>query len=120
MKEVYPGENVGYGFAYVAKDNRKIAVLAIGYADGLPRALSCGGGRVLIHGKSAPIIGRICMDQTIVDVSDIADVEAGEIATVIGKSGDEEITAYEVAKNAGTITNEILSRLGGRLERVVV
>lgn len=118
-KEIYAGESVGYGCAYVAEDTRKIAVLSIGYADGLPRSLSGGRGRVLIHGQSAPVLGRICMDQTIVDITEIPGVKAGEIATVIGRSGDQEITAYELAENAGTITNEILSRMGGRVQRIM-
>lgn len=120
VKEVFQGESVGYGFTYVAEEDRKIAVLAIGYADGLPRSLSGGNGRVLIHGKSAPVLGRICMDQTIVDVTEISGVKAGGIATIIGKDGNQEITAYELAENTGTITNEILSRMGGRLFRVMV
>ena len=120
VKEVYAGESIGYGCAYVAEDTRKIAVLAIGYADGLPRSLSDGRGRVLIHGQSAPVLGRICMDQTIVDITEIPGVKAGEIAAVIGRSGDQEITAYEWAESAGTITNEILSRIGGRVQRIVI
>ncbi len=70
---------------------------------------------MLIHGQSAPVVGRICMDQTIVDITGIPGVKAGETAVVIGRSGGEEITAYEVAEEAGTITNEVLSRLGKRL-----
>ena len=120
VKEVYPGESVGYGCAYVAEDTKKIAVLAIGYGDGLPRSLSAGAGRVLIHGESAPVVGRICMDQMMVDVTGIADVRTGETATLIGRDGAQEITAYELAEKTGTITNEILSRLGARLRRVVV
>ena len=120
VKDLYRGESAGYGPAYKAKSDRKIAVLAVGYADGLPRSLSCGKGRVLIHGQSAPVIGRICMDQTIVDVTGIPDVKAGETAVLLGRWGGEEITAYEWAQAAGTITNEILSRLGARLQRVVI
>ena len=119
VKDVYRGESVGYGLAYQAQRPMRVAVLAIGYADGLPRELSCGVGSVLIHGRRAPVVGRICMDQTIVDVSGIPDVKAGETGTVIGKSRREEITAYELAEKAETITNEILSRLGKRLERML-
>lgn len=115
VKDLYRGESAGYGLDYKAEEDKKIAVLAIGYADGLPRCLSEGRGRVLIRGQSAPVIGRICMDQTIVDVTGIPGVRAGESAVVIGRSGGEEITAYEIAKEAGTITNEVLSRLGKRL-----
>lgn len=119
VKDLYRGESAGYGLAYRAEEDRKIAVLAIGYADGLPRCLSDGAGRVLIHGQSAPVIGRICMDQTIVDITGISGVKAGDTAVVIGRSGGEEITAYEIAEKAGTITNEVLSRMGKRLSRVM-
>src|SRR5699024_4789874 len=68
IKDLFCGEGVGYGLSYTATENRKIAILPIGYADGIPRALSCGNGNVLINGSIAPIIGRICMDQTIIDI----------------------------------------------------
>lgn len=119
-KNLYAGESAGYGLAYTAQSNRKIAVLPIGYADGIPRALSCGNGKVLINGNEAPIIGRICMDQMLVDVTDIPDIRADDIAVIIGKSGNLEITAYNLAEKDGTITNELLSRLGSRLSRITV
>lgn len=119
VRTLHEGESAGYGLAFTAKCDMKLAVLSIGYADGLPRALSCGNGRVLIHGYSAPILGRICMDQTLVDVSAVPDGEItqGDTAVLIGRSGTQEITAGELADCCGTITNEILSRLGTRLER---
>lgn len=98
----------------------KIAVLSIGYGDGIPRALSYGRGRVLINGNEAPIIGRICMDQTLVDVSGMEAPIPGDIAVIIGSSGEQEITVYEIAEETDTITNEVLCRLGNRLERVVL
>lgn len=118
VRSLYSGEAAGYGLQFVADHDMKIASLAIGYADGLPRSLSNGVGEVLIKGYRVPIIGRICMDQTIVDVSDIPDVNSGDIAVLIGTSGEEEITACDLAEQTGTITNEILSRLGSRLERM--
>ncbi|MEA5049337.1 MAG: serine racemase VanT catalytic subunit [Eubacteriales bacterium] len=120
VKDLFKGEAAGYGLTYVAEKDSKIAVLSIGYADGLPRALSCGVGKVLINGCAVPIIGRICMDQTMVDITGIPKVSSGDIAVLIGKSGDEEITACDLAEQTGTISNEILSRLGKRLERIVV
>ncbi|MDF2838611.1 MAG: alanine racemase, partial [Evtepia sp.] len=120
VKDLYEGETAGYGLSYVANQDTKIAVIAIGYADGIPRSLSCGVGAVLINGYEAPIIGRICMDQTLVDISGIPDVQAGDIAVLIGRDGNKEITACDLAKQAGTISNEILSRLGERLERQLV
>ena len=75
---------------------------------------------VLINGSTAPIIGRICMDQTIIDITDIPTVKEGDIAIIIGKSGNTEITAYDIAEQTGTITNEVLSRLGSRLDRFII
>ena len=120
VKDLYAGEAAGYGLGYMAESNRKIAVLSIGYADGIPRALSCGKGRVLIAGSEAPIIGLICMDQLLVDVTDIPDAAAGDTAVLIGTSGSRQITACDLAEQTGTITNEILSRLGSRLNRIIV
>ena len=117
VKMLYHGEGAGYGLTYSARGNRKIAVLSIGYADGVPRELS-NCGYVLCNGGTAPVIGRICMDQMLVDVTDIPRVKAGDEAVLIGKSGDLEIQAEEMAQWAGTISNEIVSRLGERLERV--
>lgn len=119
VRELLPGEAAGYGLAFIADSHRKIATLTIGYADGLPRSLSCGVGSVLINGCKAPIIGRICMDQTLADVTHISHVCAGDIAVIIGRSGDEQISVYELAEQSGTITNEILSRLGARLHRIL-
>ncbi|MGM9606039.1 MAG: serine racemase VanT catalytic subunit [Oscillospiraceae bacterium] len=118
-KQLRAGEGAGYGLQHVAQRDETIAVLAIGYADGLPRALSCGHGRVLLHGAEAPVIGRICMDQTLIDVTEIPNVNAGDIAVIIGRSGQREITVYDLAEETGTITNEVLSRLGTRLERTM-
>lgn len=115
VKNLSAGEFAGYGMDFAAPQDMKIAVLSIGYADGIPRSLSCGKGSVLIAGKRAPIIGRICMDQMSVDVTDIPFVKQNDIAVIIGRSGNELITAGDIAKQAGTISNEILSRLGGRL-----
>ncbi|WMC94185.1 serine racemase VanT catalytic subunit [Kineothrix sp. MB12-C1] len=119
-KDLYAGENAGYGLQYIANRYRKIAVLTIGYADGIPRSLSCGRGKVLINQKQAPIIGRICMDQMLIDVTDIPNVNTDDIAVIIGKSGEHEITVYDLAEAAGTITNELLSCLGSRLNRVLL
>ena len=120
VKDLYAGETAGYGLGYRAERDRKIAVLSIGYADGIPRALSCGKGRVLIAGSEAPIIGLICMDQMLVDVTDISDTTAGDTAVLIGTSGSRQITACDLAEQTGTITKEILSRLESRLNRIIV
>lgn len=120
VRIIQPGDHVGYGLAYTAGSEKKIAALSIGFADGLPRTFSCGRGRVLIHGQEAPIVGRVCMDQTMVDVTCIDNVKCGDIAVVIGKSGALGITAYDLAEQSDTITNEILSRMGSRLDRCLV
>lgn len=119
VKDLHAGESAGYDLAFTAHGERRIAILTIGYADGLPRSLSCGKGQVLLHGHAAPIISRVCMDQTLVDVTEIPAVRAGDIATVIGADGETAIRAEDAATQADTITNELLSRLGARLERVI-
>ncbi len=118
VRQLHKGEYAGYGLAFCAEKETKIAVLTIGYADGLPRSLSCGTGKVLIDGCEAPIVGRICMDQTLVDVSGISNVKTGDVAVIIGASGEKEINACDVAEQTNTIANEVLSRLGSRLIRI--
>lgn len=120
VRKLYAGEAAGYGRQFVAECERKIATLAIGYADGLPRSLSGGVGAVLINGYKCPVVGRVCMDQTIVDVTDVPNVKEGDTAVVIGCSGSRKISACDLAEQDGTITNEILSRMGARLDRVMV
>lgn len=117
VKNLSPGDAVGYGLTFTAHHPMRIATLSIGYADGLPRALSCQVGSVLIKGHKCPILGRICMDQTTVDITEAPEVFPGDTAVLIGTSGSNTISVYELAEQAGTITNEILSRLGSRLER---
>lgn len=119
VKKLRCGESAGYGLAYTADSDRTIAVVCIGYADGVPRQLS-NKGQAIVHGQIVPIIGRICMDQLLLDVTDVAETVTGDEVVLIGESGGAKITAAEVAHQAGTITNEILSRLGSRLERIVV
>lgn len=118
IKILHEGESLGYGLSYTAHKKTRAAVVSIGYADGIPRELS-NKGRVLIHGKAAPMIGRICMDQLSIDVSDIPEAAAGDEVVLIGRCCNQELTAGEYADSVDTITNEILSRLGNRLERTV-
>lgn len=117
VKDLYRGEGAGYGLQYTAPRDGRLAVLAIGYADGLPRGLSCGAGSALIRGHRVPIVGRVCMDQALVDVTALPEVRAGDEAVLIGADGGEAIAASALAEATGTITNELLSRLGGRLAR---
>lgn len=113
VKWLEKGDCAGYGQAFTAREITKIAVVTIGYADGIPRQWS--NGYVLIHGQKAPIIGTICMDQLMVDVSHIPDVKVHDRVTLIGKDGEEQITCEDMARQCGTIPNDILSRLGPRL-----
>lgn len=119
IREVLPGEFVSYGRTFEAKEKCRVAVLAIGYADGFPRCLS-DVGQVIVRGKKVPVVGRICMDQTIVNITEVPDACEGDVVTLIGKDGEEEITAAGLAAQAGTITNELLSRLGVRLTKTYV
>ncbi len=115
LRTYQPGETIGYGRTFTTERESRIAVLPIGYGDGVPRCLS-GKASVLVCGKRAPMIGRICMDQLMIDVTDVPNASVGSTVTIVGRDGDEVITAEEVASQAGTITNELFSRLGRRLE----
>ncbi len=119
VREIGPGETVSYGRTFTAKRQTKLASVAIGYADGIPRCLS-GKLRAIVHGQYAQGVGRICMDQLMLDVTGIGGVHVGDEAIFIGMDHDKAIYAEELAQNAGTITNEFLSRLGARLERAIV
>lgn len=115
LRKVIKGESVGYDKKFVSERDSWIGMVPIGYADGVPRNLSCGKGEVIVNGVKAPIVGGICMDQLFVDVTEVIGVSIGDIVTLIGKDGKEEILALEVAKKSDSIVNELLSRLGGRL-----
>ena len=115
VRALAPGESAGYGRAFTARRPTKLAAVAIGYADGLPRDLPERGGEVLLHGHRAPAVGRLCMDQMLVDATDVPDVRPGDVATLIGRDGAVQISAVDLAGQCGVLTNELLSRLGGRL-----
>jgi len=118
IRNIPAGESVGYGRVYQASEDRTIGILSIGYGDGYPRELSEGKGQVLIKGVKVPVIGRICMDQLMIDITGIQGIKRGDIATLMGGSTNEMIPADEVADSAGTIANELLSRLGNRLPHI--
>lgn len=115
IRTVRAGESAGYGRVFQTEQETKLAVVTIGYADGLPRDLPQRGGQVLIRGRRCPMVGRMCMDQLLVDVSGMPEVAPGDTVTLIGRDGGQVIRAEELAGCCGTITNELLSRLGGRL-----
>jgi len=116
LKKVPPGFTVSYGRTFTAKKESVIATLPIGYADGLPRRLS-GSGEVLVRGTRAPIAGRVCMDLTMCDVTNINGVAVGDPVVVIGTQGSEQITVEEVAERSGTISYEIFCNISGRVPR---
>ena len=116
VRDVGPGRGISYGRDFITAQPMRIATLAMGYADGYPRQTSNQGAQVLIRGKRCPILGRITMDQFMVDVTDLPrDVAPGEEVVLFGKQGDGEITVGEVAGWAGTITWDVLTRLGKRV-----
>jgi len=119
VKQVFQGEGAGYALQFRAARDTRLAAAAIGYGDGLPGALGCGVGAALVNGVRVPIAGQVCMDQVLLDVTDVPRVSPGDMAVFIGRDGKNEITAVDVAEQAGTIANEVLSRLGARLERVM-
>lgn len=117
LKTVGKGTSIGYGGTFTAERTTKVATIPVGYGDGYPRSLS-NKGSVLIRGKRAAIIGRVCMDQLMVDVTDISGVEDGDVATLIGKDGDEFISVEEAAGLAGTFNYEFVCNIGKRIPRV--
>ena len=117
VKGVEAGTGISYNSTYITEHDSLIATIPVGYADGYPRQLS-SKGRVLIHGKSAPIVGRVCMDQFMVDVTDIPDVKEGDKVTLIGQDGDESISIEEVANLAGSFNYELVCDIGKRVPRV--
>jgi len=118
VRRIGAGESVSYGRTYTSDRPIMIATVDIGYADGVPRQMSGGGGMCIVNGRKAPIVGRICMDMLMLDVTGVEAVAAGDIVTLIGRDGDEELRCEDFAAASGTITNDILSRLGRRLPRL--
>jgi alanine racemase len=117
VKEVEAGTGISYNSTYITEHDSVIATIPVGYADGYPRQLS-SKGRVLIHGKSVPIVGRVCMDQFMVDVTNIPDVKEGDMVTLIGQDGDESISIEEVANLVGSFNYELVCDIGKRVPRV--
>jgi alanine racemase len=117
LRTIKPGDSVSYNRTFVAKRTSTIAVLPIGYADGYNRRLS-NKGFVLIDGKRAPVVGLVCMDMTMVDVTDIPSVQVGDSVTLIGRQGENAIWADDIAGWTGTIPYEILCAIGPRIPRV--
>jgi alanine racemase len=119
VKEVKPGDTIGYGRSFIVEHPMRIATVPTGYADGYPRLLS-NKGWVLINGCKAPILGRVCMDQMMVDVTAISDVEYESEVVLLGKSGNEVITADDLANLIGTIGYEIVCGISKRVKRIYI
>lgn len=117
IHSVEAGQGVSYGHTYITTRRTKIAVLSIGYADGYPRSLS-SKGRVLIKGQYAPIIGRVCMDMMMVDVTDIDGVEVEDEVTLIGTEGERTITAEEIGELSGSFNYEIVCGISKRVPKI--
>ena len=119
LKKVSAGTTIGYGRTWTASEDTWIATISVGYADGYNRLFS-NKGRVLIRGKSFPVVGRVCMDQTMVNLGPETNIEVGDEVVLIGKSGEEEISCEEWARQLGTITYEITCQINSRVARVIV
>ena len=119
VKTIEAGTGVSYGYQFIAQRQTKIAVVGVGYADGIPRNLS-NKMQVLVKGKLVPQVGAVTMDQLMLDVTDIPDLEVGEVVTLLGKDGENQITADDWAATLGTISWEIICGFKHRLPRVAV
>ncbi|PXX77545.1 alanine racemase [Dielma fastidiosa] len=117
VRLVKKGCSVGYGRHYKAKEDRLIATVSIGYADGIPRAASNQGMQVLLHSQRAEIVGNICMDQLMIDVTGIEHVKSGDIVTLIGQDGNERVTIDEWSRCVHTINNDLVCQISARVPR---
>lgn len=116
MKKVEKGSSIGYGRTWIASEDTWIATFPAGYADGFNRLFS-NEGRVLIKGHSYPVVGRVCMDQSMCNLGPETDIKVGDVVTLIGSDGDETISAYEWAEKLGTITYEVTCQINSRVRR---
>jgi alanine racemase len=119
LRSIPAGAVVGYNGTFVATEPMRLALVAVGYADGLDRRL---GNRfsLLVRGERAPLVGRVSMDQAVLDVTDIPGVEPGDEVVIIGKQGSEAITAFDLAEASETIPWEVFTRIGQRVPRVSI
>jgi alanine racemase len=120
VRDIPAGQGISYGRTFITPAPMRIATLAAGYADGYPRHLSNQGAEVLIRGRRCRVLGRVTMDQILVDVNGLPGVEPGEEVVLLGRQGEEEIFAAELARKAGTIPWEIFTGVGRRVERIPV
>ncbi|MBN1541293.1 alanine racemase, partial [candidate division KSB1 bacterium] len=111
IRELQRGDSVGYGRRYLAKNQERIAILPIGYADGFDRKLR-DGGQVLLHGQRVPIVGGLCMDACFICIEDIPEARCGDQVTLMGREGDLEISPHDIAAQIGSVSYEVMARLG--------
>jgi alanine racemase len=117
IKTLPAGREISYGGTYTTTKTTKVATVPVGYADGYRRQLS-GNFYVLIRGKRAPILGRVCMDQMLVDVTDIPDIDINDKVVLVGRSGDEVITMEQIAEAAGSFNYEFVCGISRRVPRI--
>ena len=120
IRDMPKGSSISYGRTFITPRKMQIATLSAGYADGYPWHLSNRGAAVLVRGQRCPLIGRVTMDLMMIDVSNIDNVQVGDEVVLMGRDGSEEISCVELAEKAGTITWEIITRIGARVRRVFV
>jgi alanine racemase len=118
VRDVPKGSSISYGRTFIAPQNMRVATLSAGYADGYPWHLSNRGAAVLVRGKRCPLLGRVTMDLIVIDVSGLDNVQVGDDVVLMGRDGTEEIPCSELAEKGGTITWEIVTRIGVRVRRV--
>jgi len=118
VRDMPKGSSISYGRTFITQRKMRIATLSAGYADGYPRHLSNRDAAVLVRGQRCPLLGRVTMDLMMIDVSNVADAAVGDEVVLMGRQGDEEISATELAERADTITWEIITRIGSRVRRV--
>jgi alanine racemase len=120
VRDMPKGSSISYGRTFITPRKMRIATLSAGYADGYPRHLSNRNAAVLVCGRRCPLLGRVTMDLVMIDVSKIDNVHVGDEVVLMGRDGNEEISCAELADRAGTITWEIITRIGSRVQRVYV
>lgn len=119
IKTLPAGVTIGYGRTFKTEHETRVATVTIGYADGCPRLLS-NKGELLVHGKRAKILGRVCMDQLMIDVTEISETSVGDTVTLIGRDGTEEITADQIGALTGTVGYEIVCGISQRVPRIFI
>src|SRR6184192_1968844 len=120
IRDMPAGHGISYGRTFITPRAMRVATLSAGYADGYPRHLSNRDAAVLVRGKRCPLLGRVTMDLMVIDVSHLSDVDVGEEVVLMGQQGNESVCCTELGEKAGTITWEITTRIGQRVQRIFI